>query len=50
MQGVILEMWDDNSFEIEFVKEDGTNHEYNCEAMFTVDKSFIGEIIWTTSK
>jgi hypothetical protein len=50
MQGVILEMWDDNSFEIEFVKEDGTNHEYNGEAMFTVDKSFIGEIIWTTSK
>ena len=50
MQGVILEIWDDNSYEIEFVKEDGTNYEYNGEAIFTVDKSFIGEVIWTTPK
>ncbi len=49
MQGVILEIWDDNRFEIEFVKGDGTNHEFNGEYTFTVDKSFIGDIIWTTS-
>ena len=48
MQGVILEIWGDNGFEIEFVKEDGTNHEFNGEATFTVDRSFIGEIVWTT--
>ena len=48
MQGVILEIWDENSFEIEFVKEDGTNHDYNGEGIFSVDKSFIGDIIWTT--
>ena len=50
MKGVILEIWDDNSFEIEFVKEDGTNYEFNGESTFTVDRSFIGDIIWTTSK
>ena len=49
MQGVILEIWDNNTFEIGFVREDGTNHEYNGEVMFTVDKSFIGELIWTTT-
>lgn len=48
MQGVILEIWDDKNYEIEFVKDDGTNHEYNGEATFTVDKSFIGKVIWTT--
>ena len=47
-KGVILEIWSDNSIEIEFVKEDGTNHEYNGEVTFTVDRSYIGEIVWTT--
>ena len=50
MQGVILEVWNDNSFEIEFVREDGTNYEYRGEATFTVDRSIIGEIIWTKPK
>jgi hypothetical protein len=48
MQGVILEKLDENCFLIEFVKEDGTNHEYDGEGIFTVDKSFIGEVVWTT--
>ena len=47
MQGVILEIWDENGFEIEFVREDGTNYEYDGASTFTVDRSFIGEIIWT---
>jgi hypothetical protein len=50
MQGVILEIWDDNNFEIEFPKEDGTNYEFDGMATFTIDRSFIGDIIWTSSK
>jgi hypothetical protein len=48
MKGVILEIWNDNSFEVEFVKDDGTNYEYNDQSTFTIDKSFIGEIVWTS--
>jgi hypothetical protein len=48
MEGVILEIWNDNSFEVEFVKDDGTNYEYNDQSSFTIDKSFIGEIVWTS--
>lgn len=46
MNGVVLEIWDNNSFEVEFVKEDGTNYEYNGQAFFTLDSSFIGEIVF----
>lgn len=49
MKGVILEVWDDNAFEIEFAREDGTNYDYDGKATFTVDKSFVGEIIWTNN-
>jgi hypothetical protein len=45
MQGVILEIWNNNSFEIEFVKDDGTNYEFNGQSTFTVDKSFIGRLL-----
>jgi hypothetical protein len=48
MEGVILEVWNDNSFEIELVNDDGTNYEYNGAATFTIDKSFVGEIVWTS--
>ena len=48
MEGVILEIWEDNSFETEFVKGDGTNYEYQGQSTFTIDSSYIGEIIWTT--
>jgi hypothetical protein len=48
MKGVILEIWNDNAFEVEFVKDDGTNYEYNDQSTFTIDKSFIGEIVWTS--
>jgi hypothetical protein len=45
MQGVILETWNDNSLEIEFVKDDGTNYEFNGQSTFTIDKSFIGGLL-----
>ena len=44
MTGIILEVWARNSFEVEFVKEDGSNYEYEGHATFTGDESFIGEI------
>lgn len=50
MSGVILEIWADNSFEIEFVKEDGTNHEYGGLSTFTIDQSFIEKITWTSNE
>lgn len=50
MQAVILEKWDEDSFLIEFVREDSTNHEFNGDNTFTVDRSFIGEVVWTAPK
>jgi hypothetical protein len=41
MTGVILEVLSRNSFEVEFVKSDGTNVEYLGEATFTIDLSLI---------
>ncbi len=44
MSGVILEICGVDSYEVEFVKEDGTNFEYNGQFTFTIDRSFIGKI------
>jgi len=41
MQGVILIKHNDNAFEVEFVKEDGTNCQYNGQATFTLTSSDI---------
>ena len=38
--GVILEIWDENTFEVEFVKEDGSNYEYNGMNTFTINSSY----------
>ncbi|HRH37601.1 MAG TPA: hypothetical protein PK760_04620 [Flavobacteriales bacterium] len=46
MQGVILEVWDDTLFLVEFVKTDGSNHEFNGEFQFDLDLSFIGEVTY----
>ena len=46
MQGVILEIWDDSNFLVEFVRSDGTNHEYNGEICFDIDRSHIGEVTY----
>lgn len=48
MQGVILEIWDDNRYDVEFVKEDGTNYEFEGQSTFTIDSSYIGEITWSS--
>jgi hypothetical protein len=45
MQGVILEIWNENDFEVEFVKDDGTNYQYEGQPTFTIDRSFIGKVI-----
>jgi hypothetical protein len=36
MQGVILMKYSEHAFEVEFVKEDGTNYEYNGQSTFTL--------------
>lgn len=46
MEAVILEVWDSNNFLVEFVKPDGTDHEYNGETNFDIDGSFIGEVTY----
>jgi len=50
MEGVILEIWNNDSYEVEFVKEDGSNYEFGGQSTFTIDKSYIGNIIWTSTK
>ena len=44
MWGVILDIWGVDAYEVEFVKEDGTNYEYKGQSTFTIDGSFIGQI------
>ena len=44
MTGVILEIYSQNDIEVEFVKQDGTNYEYNGQHTFTIKKNII-EII-----
>lgn len=36
MQGVILEIYDETNYEVEFVKEDGSNHVYQGKGTFTI--------------
>jgi len=36
MEGVILEILDEDTFEVEFVKPDGSNYEYHGQFTFTV--------------
>jgi hypothetical protein len=48
MQGVILEILDRNSFEVEFVNEDGTNIEFDGNATFTIDSSYF-KSLWQNS-
>ena len=36
MRGVILEVWDSENYEVEFLDEDGFNYEYNGQGIFTL--------------
>ena len=44
MTGVILEIHSQDDVEVEFVRQDGTNYEYNGQSTFTIKKNII-EII-----
>jgi len=50
MSGFILEIFNGNSYLIEFVKSDGTNYEYDGQSTFFIDHSFVGRIIYSNSK
>lgn len=41
MVDVVLEDYDPDHFEVEFLKSDGTNHEFEGQVTFTIDRSFI---------
>ena len=45
MEGVILEIWNENDFEVEFVKADGSNYEFEGKFTFTIDKSYIEKLV-----
>jgi hypothetical protein len=45
MLGVILIKYDQKNFEVEFVKEDGSNYEYNGQSTFTINISDINLLV-----
>jgi len=44
MPGVIIEIWDENHYEVEFLDEGGFNYEYIGEAIFTLKAADIAPI------
>ena len=46
-QGILnVEVWDVGVFEVEFVKEDATNYEYNGASTFTIKLEDIERVVW----
>jgi hypothetical protein len=45
MQGVVLMVFTENNFEVEFVKGDGMNYEFEGQFTFTIDTSYIERIV-----
>jgi hypothetical protein len=41
MRGVILEIWDKDTYEVEFVKENGYNYEFEGQGTFTIKSDLI---------
>ena len=41
MQGVILEIYDEDTYEVEFVKDDGYNYEYEGQGTFAIKSDMI---------
>ena len=41
MEGVILEIYDSKTYEVEFVKEDGSNYEFEGQFTLIMYNSFI---------
>lgn len=46
LEGVILEILDEDHYLVEFGKEDGTSHEFEGAWTFIIDRSFIGAITY----
>lgn len=44
MTGVILEVWDEEHYEVEFLDEKGFNYEYNGAGIFTLKATDIGPV------
>ncbi|GAA4459771.1 hypothetical protein GCM10023189_33900 [Nibrella saemangeumensis] len=47
MKGVILEVWDAETFEVEFLDKKGYNYEFDGQFTFTVKSSYITECLMT---
>jgi len=45
MRGVILEVWTDETFEPEFVKDDGSNYGFESNFTFTIHRIYIEKIV-----
>ncbi len=41
MKGLIVEIWGNDGYEVEFVKEDGDSYQYNNESIFTLKAFYI---------
>lgn len=44
MTGVILEVWDEEHYEVEFLDENGFNYEYNGAGIFTLKATDIAPV------
>jgi hypothetical protein len=47
MRGVILEVWDEETFEVEFLYKEGFNYEFDGQLTFTVKSSDVTECLMT---
>lgn len=47
MRGVILEVWDAETFEVEFLNTEGCNYEFDGQFTFTVKSNDITECLMT---
>jgi len=45
MRGIILEVWDEQTFEVEFLDDEGYNYEYNGEGIFTLTANDIKPVL-----
>ena len=49
MEGVILEIWDKNNFEVEFLDDNGVNLQNNGNATFTISSGMIEPAVFNPS-
>ena len=46
MQGIILEIWNKNNFEVEFLDDDGVNLQFNGNATFTISSDMMEPVVF----